>query len=65
MGYIAPAFEPFTITETSRQSILKTLQNLKSKKSQKYFLIYGIHLDIDKVIWVNLAILGKVLHGLE
>ena len=37
----------------------------KSKKSQKYFLIYGIHLDIDKVILVNLAILGKVLHGLE
>ena len=48
----------------------KNSSEWKNKKSQKYFPIHGIHLDIyiDKVIWVNLAILlivGKVLHDLE
>ena len=41
---------------------------MEEQKIPEKLPIYGIHLDIDKVILVNLVILvilGKVLHGLE
>ena len=41
---------------------------MEEQKIPEKLPIYGIHLDIDKAILVNLVILvilGKVLHGLE
>ena len=46
------------LSATLRQSILKNSTDWKSKRSQKYLPIHGIHLDIDKVIFINLVIVA-------
>ena len=51
VGYFAPAFKPFTISTTFRQSILKTLKNGKAKHPRNTFQFMEYALTLKKWFW--------------